>query len=258
MKFNSRFLRWLVAVVLVVAFVADVIIDNQATARRRDTDLKDSYRHLSTVAGLLARQIELEGYGAIPMGDQKGWESLDMFCVDSKTGRYVTPPRFEPFHSKIKESLQEGYKGAPVPCDTDQFNLLVASGQPIVGTFLDYRLLPVISAGEQIMVDGVCTCVFVEMDVAEAVISSDPDYRDEITIFLCVLVAMMLVWDHYKIQSLNKKLEVGCEKVIKKNNSLRERIAQENARKKRRDTGADTAIDMILSAQERKGGASDR
>ena len=224
-------LKYVQIVLLVMSFLSVVYVDNEAAKSREQTAVAESCNTLAMLVNARAELVRSNGLGAIPIDDQAAWESMDWFCVDVKTQEFSTLPRFEPLRSRVRESMQEDYKGPRIKNSTNQFNLVVNTGQPVVGEFPDYRGTPVISASELVTLEnGTIHAVFVEIDLAEVIKTAMPDSRDELTVGICSLLGfiLLLITDvrHRKARKLNCEFEIASAEVIKRNEALR----QENER----------------------------
>ena len=224
MKFLNV-LNFINVLLLIVAFLSVVHVDHDRARQSKTAAVEESFNMLAMLVNARAELVRCNGLGAIPVDDQIAWESMDWFCVNVKTEEFSTVPRFEPLRSRVRDSLQDGYSGPMIKNSTDQFHLVVNTGDPVVGQFPDYRGTPVVSASELVTLDdGSIHAVFVEIDLAEVVKMATLDYRYELIVGICVmlsLIVMVFIRIKFKrLHRINYEFEIETAEVIKRMEDL--------------------------------------
>ena len=219
----------LVVLLLVAMFSAVVHLERSAECKRSQAAIDKSCLGLEVMLSSVSRQVGVEGYKAMPIGQQSIWESMVWFCVDAKTGLFTTPPRFEPVKSRVEEALAEGYDGPDITCETKQFKLAVRTGERVKGVFDDYRCEPVLSVAELVEVDGNLEVIFVEVDEAEAIKGTHSNHQVSVTVggvgFLIALILIVIYQKHRKQDVELCSYEIAAEKLNREVRRHREKAA---------------------------------
>ena len=164
----------LLLVLLALAPLGVFFVDRQAGINRAESAIAENKRDLAMLFKAVKIGVEARGYEVLPLQQEQEWETMDIYVVNP-SGTFATNPRFMP-NAKALGARAASNLGA------------VLSGKDRTEIVEDYRGEPVISAAGMVTVNGKQKVLLVEIDVAEAIGVSPPDYRDEIfTLFLFVV-----------------------------------------------------------------------